>query len=220
MENIQPQTNNTSQIQQQQQEQVPNEPHKKQLTQKQQETKHKKKQEKKEATNYCKTMKSHLMVTIFNEKTRKENEMYREQKMPNGAAIYCSPLPVTASIPLGENLMVLEMNNDTNKIIAVGIVQNRPHIEKYSVYKDVNDSYNRFVYMGKYRIRREDMTPEEERIMKVFDSLCFKGNYHMKRGQGIRSFPAVVLWRCRSIINLVDFVEKMFRTRVNKSPKV
>jgi hypothetical protein len=161
-------------------------------------------------------MKSHLMVTVYNETTKQESQKYREKKMPTGAAIYCSPLPVTPTIPLGENLMVLEMNNDTNKIIAVGIVTNRPHIEKYSVYKDVNETYNRFVYIGKYRIRREDMTQEEETIMKIFDNLCFKGNYHMKRGQGIRSFPSIVLWRCRSIINLVDFVENMFRKRVSK----
>jgi hypothetical protein len=175
-----------------------------------------KKQEKHDATKFKKSMKSHLMVTVYNEKTRKESEEYRESKMPNGAAIYCSPLPVSNTIPLNENLLVLEMNNDTNRIIAVGIVTNCPHIEKYSVYKDVNESYNRFIYLGKYRIKREDMSEEEEKIMKSFDQLCFKGNYHMKRGQGIRSFPAVIIWRCRNVLNLVEFVENMFRTRINR----
>jgi len=178
--------------------------------------KQQKKQETNDAKNYCKTMKSHLMVSIYNEKTRQESEEYREQKMPKGAAIYCSPLPVAATIPLEENLLVLEMNNDTNKIIAVGTVINRPHIEKYNIYKNVNESYNRFVYLGKYRIKREDMTQEEEQIMKSFDQLCFKGNYHMKRGQGIRSFPSVILYRCRNVLNLVEFVENMFKSRIVK----
>jgi hypothetical protein len=182
-----------------------------------QEKKHKKSQEKKSAANYCKKMRSHLMVTVYNEKTRQESEEYRNRKMPNGAAIYCSPLPVATTIPQEENMMVLEMNNDTNQIMAVGLVQNRPHIEKYAVYKDTNESYNRFVYMGKYRIKREDMTKEEEQIMKSFDNLCFKGNYHMKRGQGIRAFPAVILWRCRIVVNLVEFVENMFRKRLHKT---
>ena len=176
----------------------------------------KKKQEQHDAKQYCEQMKSKLMVTIYNEKTRQESEQFREHNMPKGSAIYCSPLPISSTIQTNANMLVLEMNNDTNKIIAVGIVQNRPHIEKYRVYKDVNESYNRFVYMGKYRIKREDMTEEEERIMKVFDQLCFKGNYHMKRGQGIRSFPSIVLWRCRNIMNFVEFIENMFKERIPK----
>ena len=201
---------------QQQQKNPQQKKSKKPTYEEQQEQKHRKSQERKHAVNYCKKMRSHLMVTVYNEKTRQESEEYRNRKMPNGAAIYCSPLPVATTIPQEENLMVLEMNNDTNQIMAVGLVVNRAHIEKYSVYKDTNESYNRFVYMGKYRIKREDMTKEEEQIMKSFDNLCFKGNYHMKRGQGIRAFPSVILWRCRNVVNLVEFVENMFRRRIIK----
>jgi len=175
-----------------------------------------KKQEKHDAQTFCNAMKSQLMVTIFNEKTRQESEQYREQKMPKGAAVYCSSLPISPTVQTNKNLMVLEMNNDTNRIMAIGLIKNNPHIEKYRVYKDTNENYNRFVYLGKYRIAREDMTEEEERMMKVFDRLCFKGNYHMKRGQGIRSFPPIVIWRCHHIVNLVEFVENMFRRRVVK----
>jgi hypothetical protein len=156
-------------------------PQKKPKTPEQIRKKQQKKQETQNANNYCKTMKSHLMVTIFNEQTRQESEKYREEKLPKGSAIYCSPFPVSKTIPLERNLLVLEMNNDTNEIMAVGIVLNRPKIEKYFVYKDMNHYYNRFVYLGKYRINRKDMTQEEESVMKAFDNLCFKGNYHMKR---------------------------------------
>jgi len=204
----------TNQHQHQQHKQNDQHQQHKQNDQQKHEQKQKKKEEKHNASNYCNTMKSKLMVTIFNEKTRQESEKYRNEVLPKGAAIYCSPLPVAQTIPMNSNMLVLEMNNDTNQIIAVGIVQNRPHIEKYNVYKDVNESYNRFVYMGKYRIRREDMTAEEETIMKVFDQLCFKGKYHMKRGQGIRSFPSVILWKCRNVLNLVEFIENMFKRRI------
>jgi hypothetical protein len=178
--------------------------------------KQEKKEEIKEAIEYCKTMKSHLMVTIFNEETRQESEKYREQKLPKGSAIYCSSLPVAKTIPLEQNLLVLEMNNDTNEIIAVGVVRNRPNIEKYFVYDDKHNYYNRFVYLGKYRIQRKDMTEHEESVMKALDNLCFKGNYHMKRTQGIRSFPAIIIWRCRIVMNLVEFIENMIRKRMNK----
>jgi len=174
-------------------------------------------QETKDAVNYCKTMKSHLMVTIFNEETRKESEKYREQRLPNGSAMYCCPFPVTKTIPLERNLLVLEMNNDTNEIMAVGAVRNRPNIEKYFVYKEMHSYYNRFVYLGKYRISRKDMTEYEESVMKALDNLCFKGNHHMKRSQGISSFPSIIIWRCRNVINLVEFVENMIRDRMNKS---
>jgi hypothetical protein len=178
--------------------------------------KQQKKEEIKEAMNFCKTMKSHLMVTIFNEETRQESENYREHKLPKGSAMYCSPFPVAKTIPLEHNLLVLEMNNDTNEIMGIGIVRNRPNIEKYFVYNDKHNYYNRFVYLGKYRIQRKDMTPEEESVMKALDNLCFKGNNHMKRTQGIRSFPAIIIWRCKNIINLVEFIENMIRKRMNK----
>ncbi len=104
------------------------------------------------------------------------------------------------------------MNNETNQIIGVGMTRNHPIINKYNVYGDGN--YNRYVFTGKNRINRDEMTDEEDTIMRVFDILCFTGNRHMKRGQGLTSFPIDMLFRCNKRLNLVDFITKMFKSRL------
>ena len=70
--------------------------------------------------------------------------------------------------------------------------------------------------MGKHRIDRKDMTQEELTIMKVFDRLCFTGNHHVKRGQGLKQFPSNMLYNCLSKINLLEFVNDMFKKRIQK----
>jgi aconitase A len=108
-------------------------------------------------------------------------------------------------------LFVLEMNNTTNKIVGVGMVKNQAICNKYKVYYNI--SYNRYVYLGRKRISREDMTEEEEEIMKVFDTMCFKGASNMKRGQGLTTFPVELLYKVSKIKDLVDFVTHMFKRR-------
>jgi phage gp16-like protein len=104
------------------------------------------------------------------------------------------------------------MNNDTNKIMGIGMVRNHPILNKFFVYE--NGNYNRYVYIGKNRISREDMSGEEEQIMQAFDILCFKGNRHMKRGQGLKSFPVDMLYRVSKKIDLVNFIGNMFKIRL------
>ena len=81
-------------------------------------------------------------------------------------------------------MFILEMNNDENSVKGVGLVKNAIMIgQYYKIYSEGN--YNRFTYKGDYRIDRKDMTEEEEKIMTIFDVLLFKGETHLKRGQGI-----------------------------------
>jgi hypothetical protein len=152
-----------------------------------------------------------LMTSRFSNKTWQENICYRE-KQQNIGCIYCSPEPITNAVPIDTIMFILEMNNDQNKIIGIGMVKNKPIVGKYHVYDEGN--YNRYVYIGKNRIAREDMTAEEEEIMKAFDILCFTGNRHMKRGQGIKKFPPEMLYRCSQKIDLVQFISQMFKTRI------
>jgi hypothetical protein len=104
------------------------------------------------------------------------------------------------------------MDNDQNKILGVGMVRNRASNKKHYVY--TNGNYNRYVYTGAKRIHRADMTEEEDTIMRVFDILCFTGNRHMKRGQGLKSFPVDILYKCSVKIDLVGFIRDMFKRRI------
>ena len=162
---------------------------------------------------YKMKLKSQLLTTRFNNSTWKENEDYRKQN-PKIGCIYSTPEPNGQHLPFDSVCIILEMNNDTNRIMGIGMVRNKPIYNKYNVYSD--PKYNGFAYLGKHRIDRADMTEEEERIMKVFDILCFKGSRHMKRLKGIKSFPLDMLYRCSSILDLVEFSANMFKTRANK----
>ena len=106
------------------------------------------------------------------------------------------------------------MNNDTNKIMGIGMIKNHPNSKQLNVYE--NKNYTRFIYAGKNRIDRSEMTEEELAIISAFDTLCFTGNRHMKRGQGLLSFPVEMLCRCAKILDLVDFVTNMFKIRMSK----
>jgi hypothetical protein len=166
-------------------------------------------------SQYIAKLDKFVMTTRFNNNTWNENRQYREQ-YPRFGCIYCSPSPVSGRIPVDGTLFVLEMNNELNRIMGIGLVKNHPRVNALMVYKNAN--YNRYQFYGKYRIDRSDMTEEEEIIMKVFDILCFTGNSHQKRGQGLSVFPFKMLYKCLRIMDLVEFISNMFR-RIGK-PKV
>jgi len=166
---------------------------------------------------YKQQLRQFLLTSRFNNETLQENSNFRK-KNPNIGCIYCTPDPISAQIPTDTVIFILEMNNDTNKITGIGMVRNHPVINKYNVYN--NRNYNRYVYVGKYRIDRSEMSEQEERIMKFFDIFCFTGNRHMKRGQGLKSFPVDILYRCNKTLDLVNFISEMFKKKImNKNDK-
>jgi hypothetical protein len=109
------------------------------------------------------------------------------------------------------------MNNDINQIAGIGLVRNHYYCEKYRVYR--NNNYNRYVYPGKQRIDRSEMNARENAVMQIFDILCFTGNKHMKRGQGLKSFPCEILYKYKDQIDLVGFIGSMFKKRMMTAPK-
>jgi len=167
--------------------------------------------ERKIINDYKKNQKTFLVTSRFNTETYSENQEYRNKHSYDGC-IYCSPEPVSKKIPIDSIMFVLEMNNDTNKIIGVGMIRNHAICSKYHVYE--NGNYNRYAYSGKYRIDRSEMAEEEEVIMQAFDILFFTGNRHMKRGQGLKSFPVDILYKCSKVVDLVKFISEMFKKRI------
>jgi hypothetical protein len=152
-----------------------------------------------------------LLTSRFNNHTWSENSYFR-QTHPTHGCVYCSPDPIASCIPPNAIMFILEMNNDTNRIMGVGMVRNHPVINRSLVYD--NRNYNRYMFSGKTRIDRSDLTAEEERIFTVFDILCFTGNKHMKRGQGLKSFPADILFRCMQRLDILQFIVNMFKSRL------
>lgn len=95
--------------------------------------------------------------------------------------------------------------------MGIGMIKNHPICGKFNMYEEGN--FNRYTYIGKYRIDRMDMTEMEENVMKAFDILCFTGNRHLKRGKGITSYPPYMLFKCQSVMDLVAFISDMFKKR-------
>lgn len=159
-----------------------------------------------------------LLVSVFNEKTSQENEKYRKtnpimESLRNGAC-YCSPIEIKKNIPYDSFCYIIEMHNHINKIAAIGRIKAKPRSEKHNIYEDKN--YHRFYYLGKYRIKREDMTKEEDEIMKILDILCFTGNTHMKRNQGLKCFPNRILYDLKENPNEIFNKNKYFKLPLEK----
>lgn len=171
----------------------------------------------KRVNEYKKYFRHFLLTSRFNNHTWSENAHFRQTHSQYGC-VYCAPDPVSASIPVDAIMFILEMNNDMNKIMGIGMVRNHPFINKWIVYD--NQNYNRYMFSGKTRIDRSEMSAEEERIFTVFDILCFTGNKHMKRGQGLKAFPADMLYRCMSRLDLLEFIVDMFKRRLREKTPV
>jgi len=162
---------------------------------------------------FQKSFKHTLATTRFNDFTWEENCKMR-QKNTNAKCIYAVPIQIANKVRLDSNVFVLEMNNDRDSIMGVGLIKNHPVAGKYTVHSVPN--YNRFVYIGKWRIDREDMKADELETLRLLEAVCFRGVCHSKRGQGITALPIQLQYKSASLgFNLMDSICDMFKTRMN-----
>lgn len=170
------------------------------------------KEHRKRLREYRKNMRHTLATTRFTQTTWEENCTSRMIN-PTAKCIYGTPVQISRQVLMDSNVFVLEMNNDTDKIMGIGLIKNRPIVGKYVVYSRGN--YNRYVYAGKHRIDREDMTELEKAILKLLEELCFRGTNHSKRGQGITGFPIKIQYKSAELgLHLMESVCEMFKKRM------
>ena len=140
-----------------------------------------------------------ICTARFNNKTFQENLQWKQKKnKPTHCCVYGSPSMLKQSIKLNEWVIVLEMHNDINKIIGLGLMRNIP-IKNNKIYSCGN--YNRFTYEGHIRIdlSNDDVLTTEERIViRILELSLFYGQKHSKRAKGICELPS-------RIIMLYDF---------------
>ena len=85
-----------------------------------------------------------VACTRFNNDTYNENIRWIENNNYNGC-IYNTPVRIKDDIPLLINIIVIEMNNTTNKIVGFGLIENKVIYDKYyKIYSTPN--YNRYTY--------------------------------------------------------------------------
>ncbi len=162
-----------------------------------------------------------IYVTRFTHDTWKENNEYCEKRYGENVKkiIYNSPIMISKNVPYNSDIIVIEMNNSTNKILGLSIVKNRiKGTHNHKIYSDNN--YNRYSYYGSKRISVEDMTDYEKEVILFLESICFKGKTHIKRGQGMSKINDTMFIKCRNILDVPLYIKKMFRNREKKNKKI
>ena len=160
-----------------------------------------------------------ICTTRFNTETLEQNCAWRRRNQKMDQCVYGSPIPVKHAVRGSAWMIVLEMQNDANKIAGIGLVKNSPNLPsvpishnsgskgagsalKPSVYNCGN--YNRFIYQGAYRIdlssNEIELTQEEQLVIKMLELALFYGANHSKRGKGICELP-------KHVASLYDFKE-------------
>ena len=141
-----------------------------------------------------------ICTARFNNKTFQENLQWKQKKnKPTHCCVYGSPSMLKQSIKLNEWVIVLEMHNDINKIIGLGLMRNIP-IKNNKIYSCGN--YNRYTYEGKIRVdlsmNHDDnlahveafvLTEEERIVIRMLELSLFYGQTHSKRAKGICELP-------------------------------
>ena len=127
-----------------------------------------------------------LCVTRFNNITKEENENWKKSNNHNGS-IYGTPVKINSTISPNENLIILEMNNSTNKIEGIGIIKNSLFNKNYKIYKDNN--YNRYIYYSNKYYNKEILNNKLKNLLKILEYFLFKTKKHYKRGHGIQEIP-------------------------------
>jgi len=153
-----------------------------------------------------------ICTARFNKNTLNENLKWKEKTNKNKLTycVYGSPCELKSSIRKNEWVIVLEMHNDINRIIGLGLIRNSP-LKNNKIYSCGN--YNRYTYEGCIRIdlsninnnnnnneilESSDFTEEERIVIRMLELSLFYGQMHSKRAKGICELP------CR-ISSMYDF---------------
>ena len=134
-----------------------------------------------------------VCITRYNNATWRERTAWLAAN-PEYKCIYKSPVAIKSNIPYESPLFVIEMNNDTNRIMGIGRIVNEIRADRsYRIYTDQN--YNRYTYLGRQRLDRADIvrSREKARVIETLERMLFYGGRHAKRGQGIDELPVRIL---------------------------
>ena len=165
--------------------------------------------------------KIYVLTTRYNNATLLANRAFLEKSSGKYKCVYSSPSEISDKIPTGSKCVVLEMNNDTNRIIGIGLIEKTECKKKLWIQEWGN--YNRVHYTGYFRMDRSELDSDsgesrETKIMKLLDILCFKGSGHLKRGKGLTMFPVSYLYSYfEKGVDIELEIREMFNRRFSSS---
>ncbi len=127
----------------------------------------------------------YIASTRFTNYTYNENLKWRERFKWKGC-VYGLNKKMPLTVPHLAMVYVIEMNNDQNKIMGIGLVRNYINPKyKMCIYKS-DTNYNRYIYNSAYRKDRSELN---EKFLEALEIILFTGYGHYKRGQGITVIP-------------------------------
>lgn len=132
-----------------------------------------------------------IASTRFKTETWEQNLNYKKKNNIKGV-IYGVPIEINNKYPLNSLIFVIEMNNDENQILGIGLIRNKQlNDQKYFIYKSMD--YNRFIYAGEYWLSREFIYRRHIEIVEILEDILFKKKSHVKRQSGISFIKSKLL---------------------------
>ena len=149
----------------------------------------------------------YIGTTRFTEATWKENRNWREKHKWKGC-IYGLRKQMPRCVPPHGLVFVIEMNNDTNLIMGIGLVRNYINKKHQACvyYNELN--YNRYIYNSQYRCDSKNIT--DTAILTKLELMLFKGAGHYKRGQVITTIGWHKFKDSRTRNEIRNFLENLF----------
>ncbi len=146
-----------------------------------------------------------ILTTRFNTTTWNENLLYRQKF---SCCVYGSPREISSKIRRDVNVYMIEMKNDENKILGIGLIKNRP-FDRYMTTLYGEGNYTRYVYRGDIHIEREFINTHKPKLLELLDLILFKGKTHLKRGYGFSALTDKLLKdeRCNGIDIRAEFAD-------------
>ena len=154
-------------------------------------------------------MSYNICVTRFTNETFNENEKWKDNiNQTFYKRFYNTSVKIKLEIPELYPIIVIEMNLDTNKIIAFGLIKNICQQWRYKIYS--NDFYNRYTYIAKNYIYAQELQENYAEELNILERELFYGKGHLKRGFGIQEVPE------KKIKNIQYLFRNIYRILDNK----
>ena len=155
----------------------------------------------------------YLASTRFKTDTWIQNIEYKNKYNINGV-IYGVPIEINNKYVLNSIIFVVEMNNDVNEILGIGLIRNKIITDKrYYIYNSME--YNRFIYKGDYWLGRDYIYRQHTEIVEILEDILFKKKSHVKRQSGISLIKSKLLSHWKDMPNynetyLKDSIKNLF----------
>ena len=98
--------------------------------------------------------------------------------------------PIPNNVNPEDYIFIIEMNNDINMIMGIGLIKNiYKHTNRSRIYS--SECWNEFIYKSKYHIDRKILLENDKsaKVIKFLELFLFYGSRHFKRGQGCVIIP-------------------------------